>query len=47
VLNPKGSRPVAVFSIWGPVDRVPVSRFPALGLVAIEAASDVSAALTA
>ncbi len=47
VLNAKDGRPFAVFSIWGPVNRVPVSRFAALGLVAIAAASDVRAALTA
>ena len=47
VLDAAGSRPVAVFSIWGPVNRVPVPRFPALGLVAIEAAADVRAAMTA
>jgi hypothetical protein len=28
------------------VNRVPVSRFPALGLVAIEAATDVRAVMT-
>jgi DNA-binding IclR family transcriptional regulator len=44
VLNATDRRPLAVFSIWGPVDRVPVSRFPALGLVAIEAAAEVRAA---
>jgi hypothetical protein len=36
---------VAVFSIWGPVDRVPVSRFPDLGSVAIQAAAEVRAAM--
>ena len=38
-------RPVAVFSIWGPADRMPPSRFQALGAVAIEAAASVEAAL--
>jgi DNA-binding IclR family transcriptional regulator len=45
VLDAHGDRPIAVFSIWGPVNRVPESRFPALGLVAIEAAGDVRAAI--
>jgi DNA-binding IclR family transcriptional regulator len=47
VLDAKGDRPLAVFSIWGPINRVSVSRFPALGLVAIEAASDVRALMVA
>ena len=47
VLNEKDDRPLAVFSIWGPVNRVPVSRFSALGLVAIKAAADVHTAMTA
>lgn len=47
VLSADDGRPVAVFSIWGPVDRVPVSRFSALGLVAIQAARDVRAAMSA
>ncbi|MBA2573881.1 MAG: IclR family transcriptional regulator [Nocardioidaceae bacterium] len=47
VLNAPDGRPIAVFSIWGPVNRVPISRFPALGLVAIQAATDVGAAMTA
>ncbi len=48
VLNTQdGGRPLAVFSIWGPVNRVPVSRFSALGLVAIQAAADVRATITA
>jgi DNA-binding IclR family transcriptional regulator len=46
VLDPATSRPLAVFSIWGPVNRVPVSRFPALGLVAIQAAADIGAVIT-
>jgi DNA-binding IclR family transcriptional regulator len=44
VLNAADSRPLAVFSIWGPVDRVPVSRFAQLGPVAVEAAAEVQAA---
>jgi DNA-binding IclR family transcriptional regulator len=47
VLDAAGSRPLALFSIWGPVNRVPASRFSALGLVAIKAAIDVRAAMTA
>ena len=39
VLRRGEDRPVAVFSIWGPADRVPPSRFQALGAVAIEAAA--------
>ena len=43
---PRGEdRPLAVFSIWGPADRMPPSRFKALGAVAIEAAASVEAAL--
>jgi hypothetical protein len=34
-----------VSSIWGPADRVPPSRFQALGAVAIEAAASVEMAL--
>jgi IclR family acetate operon transcriptional repressor len=45
VLRPGDDRPLAVFSIWGPVNRVPASRFPALGAVAIEAAASVEVAL--
>ncbi len=40
-------RPLAIFSIWGPADRVPLSRFPALGADAVQAAERVSALLTA
>jgi DNA-binding IclR family transcriptional regulator len=43
VLSAKDGRPVAVFSIWGPLSRVPVSRFHVLGPLAIEAAGDVRA----
>jgi DNA-binding IclR family transcriptional regulator len=45
VLRPGDDRPLAVFSIWGPVNRVPASRFDALGAVAIEAAAAVEVAL--
>jgi hypothetical protein len=34
-----------VFSIWGPVSRVPVSRFLELGPLAVEAAEEVREAL--
>lgn len=47
VLSAKDGSPLAVFSIWGPENRVPVSRFPALGRVAVKAATDVHAAMTA
>lgn len=45
VLRHGEDRPLAVFSIWGPADRVPPPRFQALGAVAIEAAASVEAAL--
>jgi DNA-binding IclR family transcriptional regulator len=45
VLRPGDRRPLAVFSIWGPADRVPRSRLQALGSVAIDAAAAVEAAL--
>ncbi len=45
VLNAIDGRPLAVFSIWGMVDRVPVSRFAELGPVAIAAANEVQAAI--
>jgi DNA-binding IclR family transcriptional regulator len=45
VLRPGDDRPLAVFSIWGPADRLPPTRFPALGAIAIEAAASVAAAL--
>lgn len=38
-------RPLGVFSIWGPVSRVPVSRFLELGPLAVEAAEEVRSAL--
>ena len=43
VLRPGEERPLAVFSIWGPADRVPRSRLEALGSVAIDAAAAVEA----
>jgi DNA-binding IclR family transcriptional regulator len=46
VLAADGGRPIAVFSIWGPVTRVPVSRFAELGPVAIDAAADIRAAIS-
>ncbi len=45
VLRRGEDRPLAVFSIWGPAERVPPSRFGALGAVAIEAAASVELAL--
>jgi DNA-binding IclR family transcriptional regulator len=45
VLRPGEDRPLAVFSIWGYADRIPRSRLPALGAVAIEAAAAVETAL--
>ena len=42
----RDGRPIAVFSIWGPVTRVPVSRFAQLGPVAIEAAAEVRTAIS-
>ena len=45
VLRPGGGRALAVFSIWGPVDRVPPSRFEALGAVVMHAAASVERAL--
>jgi DNA-binding IclR family transcriptional regulator len=38
-------RPLGVFSIWGPVSRVPMSRFGELGPLAVEAAEEVRGAL--
>jgi DNA-binding IclR family transcriptional regulator len=38
-------RPLGVFSVWGPVSRVPVSRFAELGPLVVEAAAEVRAAL--
>jgi DNA-binding IclR family transcriptional regulator len=45
VLRRSGGRALAVFSIWGPADRVPPSRFEALGAVAMDAAAAVERAL--
>jgi len=45
VLRRGEDRPLAVFSIWGPADRLPLSRLQALGAVAIEAAVSVELAL--
>jgi DNA-binding IclR family transcriptional regulator len=45
VLRPGEERPLAVFSIWGSVNRVPATRLDALGAVAIEAAASVEVAL--
>jgi DNA-binding IclR family transcriptional regulator len=45
VFNPTDGRPLAVFSIWGPVSRVPASRFAELGPIAIAAAAQVRAAM--
>jgi DNA-binding IclR family transcriptional regulator len=45
VLRPGDARPLAVFSIWGYADRMPPSRFTALGAVAIEAAASVEVTL--
>jgi DNA-binding IclR family transcriptional regulator len=45
VLNPTDGRPLAVFGIWGTVNRVPVGRFAELGPVAIAAAEEVGAGL--
>lgn len=42
VLDTRDGKPLAVFSIWGTVNRVGVSRFAALGPVAVQAATEVS-----
>lgn len=44
ILNSDG-RPLGVFSIWGPVARVPVSRFAELGPLVVGAAAEVRSAL--
>jgi DNA-binding IclR family transcriptional regulator len=41
VLDGRG-RPYAVVSVWGPKDRVPESRFAALGVLVQEAAADIA-----
>lgn len=43
VLGAANGRPFAVFSIWGPADRVPVQRFSELGAAAIDAARAIEA----
>ena len=45
VLNVTDARPLAVFSIWGPVNRVPVTRFAELGSIAVEAAAEIRAVI--
>jgi DNA-binding IclR family transcriptional regulator len=44
ILNHDG-RPLGVFSVWGPVSRVPVARFAELGPLVVEAAAEVRLAL--
>jgi IclR family acetate operon transcriptional repressor len=44
ILNLDG-RPLGVFSVWGPVGRVPATRFAELGPLVVEAAAEVRAAL--
>ncbi len=46
VLDATDARPLAVFSIWGPVNRVPVTRFAELGPIAVEAATEISAVVS-
>jgi DNA-binding IclR family transcriptional regulator len=46
VLDARG-RPFAVVSIWGPKDRVPETRFPALGALALQAAADIARSVAA
>jgi DNA-binding IclR family transcriptional regulator len=41
VLDSRDGRPVVILSIWGPVNRLTPERFPALGDVAVQAASEV------
>lgn len=38
--------PIAVLSIWGPRDRVPESRFPALGTLAAKGATEIATTLS-
>ena len=42
VLSSGDGRPLAVFGIWGFVDRVPVSRFAELGPIAVGAAAEIT-----
>ncbi len=46
VLSATDARPLAVFSIWGPVSRLPVTRFAELGPIAVEAATKIGAVLS-
>ena len=46
VPNTADPRPLAVFSIWGPVSRVPVTRFAELGPIAVEAADEIGAVVS-
>ena len=46
VLDESDAQPLAVFSIWGPVNRVPVTRFAELGSIAVEAAAEIRAVIT-
>jgi DNA-binding IclR family transcriptional regulator len=45
VLDSRDGRPVVIFSIWGPVNRITPERFPALGDVAVQAATEVGGLL--
>jgi DNA-binding IclR family transcriptional regulator len=45
VLDPRTGHPAAVFSIWGPMDRVPATRLPSLGPVAVSAAEEIAGIL--
>lgn len=46
VLDATDARPLAVFSIWGPVNRVPVTRFAELGPIAVDAATEIRAVIS-
>jgi len=46
VPNAADTRPLAVFSIWGPVSRVPFTRFAELGPIAVEAAKQIGAVVS-
>lgn len=46
VLDPRGACVVAILSVWGPADRVPAARFPALGEVTMRGAGEVAALLS-
>lgn len=43
VLDTRDGRPVVIFSIWGPANRVTADSFPELGKVAVEAALEIGA----